>query len=91
MPNHHQHSSISPLSTFLIVAVLALALFPTTFVSIAWAPYNSLVRYAFPASARQNTNIYCASPNICTLAPTMSWYAEIHSSSVCSPRTNNTF
>ncbi|KAH7067939.1 hypothetical protein FB567DRAFT_253428 [Paraphoma chrysanthemicola] len=67
-----QHSSISPLSTFLIAACFLLALFPGIFVSIAWAPYNSLVNYAFPATPTRQS-VICTSPNICTSAPTMSW------------------
>jgi hypothetical protein len=66
------HSSISPLTTFVISACFLLALFPTTFVSIAWAPYNKLVDYAFPAPAARHS-VYCTSPNICVTPPTMSW------------------
>jgi hypothetical protein len=39
-----QHSTTSHLATFLIVCVFVLALFPGLFVSIFWAPYNSLAR-----------------------------------------------
>jgi thiamine phosphate synthase YjbQ (UPF0047 family) len=68
-----QHSTISPLSTFLIATCFLVALFPSTFVSIAWAPYNSLVNYAFPLPPHRET-VLCTSPNICVAAPTMSWY-----------------
>lgn len=66
-------SSISPLTTFLIVCTFVLALFPSVFVGVVWAPYNSLTRWAFPLRAAHSTNVYCSSPNICVAAPTMSW------------------
>lgn len=66
------HSSISPLTTFFIATFFLLSLFPGTFVSILWAPYNSLAHYYFPAAAPRST-VLCSSPNICTTAPTMSW------------------
>jgi hypothetical protein len=69
-----QHTTISPLSTFLIATCFLLALFPSTFVSIVWAPYNSLVNYAFPLPPHRES-VLCTSPNICVAAPTMSWYA----------------
>jgi hypothetical protein len=67
------HTSISPLTTFLIAAFFLLSLFPGTFVSILWAPYNSLAAYYFPAAAPRST-VLCSSPNICTAPPIMSWY-----------------
>ncbi|KAF1847839.1 UPF0047-domain-containing protein [Cucurbitaria berberidis CBS 394.84] len=76
-----QPSSISPLTTFLIVCIFVLALFPSLFVSIAWAPYNSLVDYTFPAAATRRS-VLCTTPNICTAAtatataPTMSWFQK---------------
>jgi len=73
MPQNH--TSISPLTTFLIAAFFLLSLFPGTFVSILWAPYNSLAAYYFPAAAPRST-VHCSSPNICTAPPTMSWYVR---------------
>ncbi|KAH7413929.1 hypothetical protein DE146DRAFT_673644 [Phaeosphaeria sp. MPI-PUGE-AT-0046c] len=73
MPQHH--STISPLSTFLIVVFFLVALFPSTFVSIAWAPYRSAVRYAFPLPQHRES-VLCTSPNICVAAPTMSWFQK---------------
>ncbi|KAJ4986561.1 hypothetical protein SVAN01_07997 [Stagonosporopsis vannaccii] len=70
MPQHH--TSISPVSTFLIATFFLLSLFPGTFVSILWAPYNSLASYFVPA-ATPRSSVLCSSPNICTTAPTMSW------------------
>ncbi|KAF3038957.1 hypothetical protein E8E12_000556 [Didymella heteroderae] len=70
MPQNH--TSISPLTTFLIATFFLLSLFPGTFVSILWAPYNSLAAYYFPAAAPRST-VLCSSPNICTAPPTMSW------------------
>ncbi|KAJ4331784.1 hypothetical protein N0V87_008895 [Didymella glomerata] len=66
------HTSISPLTTFLIAAFFLLSLFPGTFVSILWAPYNSLAAYYFPAAAPRST-VLCSSPNICAAPPIMSW------------------
>jgi hypothetical protein len=69
------HTSISPLTTFLIAAFFLLSLFPGTFVSILWAPYNSLAAYYFPAAAPRST-VLCSSPNICAAPPIMSWYVH---------------
>jgi hypothetical protein len=70
MPQHHNnHSSISPLSTFLLAACFLLALFPGTFVGIAWAPYH----YVFPA-AQVRQSVKCTRPNICVEENKMSWY-----------------
>ncbi|KAH4061912.1 hypothetical protein HBH92_128160 [Parastagonospora nodorum] len=67
-------STISPFSTFLIAVFFLVALFPSTFVSIAWAPYNSLVDYAFPLPQKRES-VVCTSPNIC-VANTMSWFQK---------------
>lgn len=64
-------STISPFSTFLIAVFFLVALFPSTFVSIVWAPYNSLVDYAFPLPQKRES-VVCTSPNIC-VANSMSW------------------
>ncbi|KAF1925024.1 UPF0047-domain-containing protein [Didymella exigua CBS 183.55] len=70
-----QHTSISPLATFLIATFFLLSLFPGTFIPILWAPYNSLAAYYFPAAAPRST-VLCSSPNICTAPLTMSWYVS---------------
>ncbi|KAF2629228.1 UPF0047-domain-containing protein [Macroventuria anomochaeta] len=70
-----QHTSISPLTTFLIAAFFLLSLFPATFVSVLWAPYNSLASYYIPVAAPRST-VLCSSPNICTIPPTMSWFQK---------------
>ncbi|KAL5117483.1 hypothetical protein ACEQ8H_004648 [Pleosporales sp. CAS-2024a] len=60
------HSTLSPLTTFLIAIGFVLALFPSLFVSIAWAPYRALVQYAFPpVPVRPNVAVACSAPNIC--------------------------
>ncbi|KAJ4308505.1 hypothetical protein N0V94_009327 [Neodidymelliopsis sp. IMI 364377] len=69
-----QHTSISPLTTFFIAAFFLLSLFPGTFVSVLWAPYNSLASYYFPVAAPRTT-VLCTSPNICTTT-TMSWFQK---------------
>jgi hypothetical protein len=71
MPQPQQHSTVSPLTTFLIAAFCLLALFPGLFVSVFWAPYNQLTHYLVPAAAPRHT-VLCTSPNIC--GPAMSWY-----------------
>jgi len=70
MPQHH--TTVSPLSTFLLVCVFVLALFPAPFVSIFWRPYHALAHYFAPAP-RPRTRVVCTSPDICVAAPTMSW------------------
>lgn len=73
-----QHSAISPpVTTFLIVCIFLLALFPSLFVSIFWAPYNSLVNYFVPA-IQPRTRVVCTSPNICVAPPAMSWYVFLY-------------
>ncbi|OSS46956.1 hypothetical protein B5807_08876 [Epicoccum nigrum] len=72
---HNNSTSISPLSTFLIATFFLLSLFPGTFVSILWAPYNSLTARYFPANTPRNP-VWCSSPNICTAPPTMSWFQK---------------
>jgi secondary thiamine-phosphate synthase enzyme len=76
-PQHpHQHSSVSPLTSFLIAFFFLLALFPSLFVSVFWAPYNTLTSYLFPAAAvAAPRSVYCRSPNIC-VANTMSWFQK---------------
>lgn len=71
---HHNSTSISPLSTFLIATFFLLSLFPGTFVSILWAPYNTLAARYFPSTTPRNP-VWCTSPNICSAPPSMSWYA----------------
>ncbi|KAF1829227.1 UPF0047-domain-containing protein [Decorospora gaudefroyi] len=66
------HSTTSHLTTFLIVSLFVLALFPSLFVSIFWAPYNSLANYLVP-TPHPRKSVLCTSPNICTSAPIMSW------------------
>lgn len=68
-----QQSSVTPLSTFLIVCLFVLALFPGIFVSIFWLPYNSLANYLVPASRRPRVSVVCTSPDICVAAQNMSW------------------
>jgi hypothetical protein len=71
MAQPQQHSSVSPLTTFLIATFFLLALFPGTFVSVVWAPYNKLTSYLVPTAAAPRT-VLCRSPNIC-VTPAMSW------------------
>lgn len=73
-PMPQQHTAISPLTTLFIAAFLLLSLFPGIFISILWAPYNSLSSYYFPPATPRST-VLCSSPNICTTPSTMSWYA----------------
>ncbi|KAH8732030.1 hypothetical protein GQ44DRAFT_698377 [Phaeosphaeriaceae sp. PMI808] len=70
-----QHTTISPLTTFLITCTFLVAFFPATFVSIVWAPYNSLVSRYFPAP-QPRYNTLCTYPNICIAPPTMSWFQK---------------
>lgn len=70
-----QHSTISPLSTFLIVCLFVLALFPGTFVSIFWLPYNSIANYLVPA-VQHRRSVVCKSPDICVAPRTMSWFQK---------------
>ncbi|KAF3009479.1 hypothetical protein E8E13_002880 [Curvularia kusanoi] len=72
---HHNNTSISPLSTFLIATFFLLSLFPGTFVSILWAPYNTLTSYYFPTATPHST-VLCSTPNICSAPPTMSWFQK---------------
>ncbi|KAF2021271.1 UPF0047-domain-containing protein [Aaosphaeria arxii CBS 175.79] len=70
-----QHTTISPLTTFLILCGFLLALFPSLFVAVTWAPYH----YLFP-SVKETTpsSVYCSAPNICTAPqqPSMSWFQK---------------
>ncbi|KAI8933133.1 hypothetical protein NX059_009774 [Plenodomus lindquistii] len=70
-----QHTTISPLSTFLIVCLFVLALFPGIFVSIFWLPYNSVANYLVPA-VKPRHSVRCTSPNICVTTPPMSWFQK---------------
>ncbi|KAL6703399.1 hypothetical protein ACN47E_009658 [Coniothyrium glycines] len=75
MPAQQTHSSISPITTFLIACIFLLALFPSLFVSIAWAPYNSLVNYLVPAPQPRRT-VLCSSPFVCAAPSSMSWFQK---------------
>ncbi|KAF2826630.1 UPF0047-domain-containing protein [Ophiobolus disseminans] len=70
-PQHRQHSTISPLTTCLLASFFLLALFPATFVSVLWFPYN----YAFPAAIPRQS-VTCTSPNVCSPAATMAWFQK---------------
>jgi hypothetical protein len=76
MAQPHQHSSVSPLTTLLIAIFFLLALFPSLFVSVFWAPYNTLTAYLFGTTSTTPRTIPCRSPHICVLPPTMSWSAH---------------
>lgn len=75
MPPQQHHSSISPVTSFLIACIFLLALFPSVFVAVFWAPYNSLTSYFAPAIQPRN-RILCTSPNICVTPPIMSWFQK---------------
>ncbi|KAI4937646.1 hypothetical protein J4E85_000081 [Alternaria conjuncta] len=67
-----QHSTSSHLTTFLIVFIFVIALFPGLSVGIFWAPYNSLANYLVP-TPQPRASVLCKSPNVCTSVPIMSW------------------
>ncbi|KAF1968678.1 UPF0047-domain-containing protein [Bimuria novae-zelandiae CBS 107.79] len=66
----HQHSSISPCTTFLLLCGFLLALFPSLFVSLTWSPWY----YFFPPPTAPAPPVPCRAPNVCmSQASTMSW------------------
>ncbi|PSN74533.1 UPF0047-domain-containing protein [Corynespora cassiicola Philippines] len=70
MPRPSNNGALSPLTFFVICCVFLLALFPSLFIGLIWAPYN----YLFPPlPPRTPTSVVCKSPNICTAPSTMSW------------------
>lgn len=73
-PEHRQHSSISPCTTFLILCGFLLALFPSLFVAITWSPWY----YFFPAPPPSTPPVVCHAPNRCVAPDIMSWYTYPH-------------
>lgn len=68
MPNHNQNSSVlSPCNTVLFLAIGLLALFPTLFHSILWAPYTLL--FGATPQPRIPTTVTCRAPNVCLAPP----------------------
>ncbi|KAF2652607.1 UPF0047-domain-containing protein [Lophiostoma macrostomum CBS 122681] len=70
-----QHTSISPLTTFLILCGFLVCFFPSLFVSIIWAPYT----YIFPDSTPRNpSSTICRAPDLCVPAHVakMSWFQK---------------
>ncbi|EDU43922.1 UPF0047 domain containing protein [Pyrenophora tritici-repentis] len=72
MPQPGPANTTSHLTTFLIVSIFVIALFPSIFVGIFWAPYNSIAEYFVP-TPQPRKSVVCTSPNVCTSAPVMSW------------------
>ena len=70
MPRPNNNGALSPLTFFVICCAFLLALFPSLFIGLIWAPYN----YIFPPlPPRTPTSVVCKTPNICTAPSTMSW------------------
>ncbi|KAF1997044.1 UPF0047-domain-containing protein [Amniculicola lignicola CBS 123094] len=72
MPRQQNNTTISPLTTFLIVAFFVLALFPGLFVSVIWAPYYLV----FGKEKEVPQDVYCQSPNICAPPSKMAWFQK---------------
>ncbi|KAF2125494.1 UPF0047-domain-containing protein [Dothidotthia symphoricarpi CBS 119687] len=75
MSPQQRHTSTSTLTPFLITVFFLLALFPGPFISLVWAPYNTLVAYYFPPPAPRSS-VWCSSPNTCISGSTMSWFQK---------------
>jgi len=73
MPRH-QSSTISPLTTFLILCVFLIALFPSLFHIILWAPYYYVYPRTNPATP---TTVLCTAPSTCSAPSNMAWYVSL--------------
>ncbi|USP72885.1 hypothetical protein yc1106_00159 [Curvularia clavata] len=69
MPQQQQHSAGSHLITFLFVSIFVISLFPGIFVSIFWAPYNSLANYLVPTPAPRKSVVSIDEAKELTLGP----------------------